>query len=408
MTQKLRSLHEMDYSLLTLIIGLQIFGVIMLFSASYGLDYYEHDSITSTISSQIIWIALGLIIMMITANINYRFWRDYSLLFTAVLLLVLGGTFLFADPINNAKRWIRIGSYTVQPSEFAKVTTTIYIAHWLSSKGEKIRDINYGLIPFALLVGFLVSLIVLEPDLSTSLVIVITAVAMFVIAGADVVQLGILLSLFGGVAVLTVNFVDYAHNRFTWFLESFTNPLHSEQLQIRLGAQALYEGGWFGNGLASAGVQYMIPAQRSDSIFAIVGYELGIVGCLLLIVLFLFFAWRGVRIALQAEDAFGTLLASGITAWIITQAFIHMAVVLAMFPNTGLPLPFFSDGGSSTVANLAAMGILLNISRAGRGGINVEALPALGGRNRRSRVSNTRSRRRPQKKGATTYARKRR
>lgn len=410
MKQHASTTAELDYTLLILIIGLQAFGLIMMFSSSYPTSFVTFKGNFMLIAlKQLLWVGLGLTSMVIAMNIDYRFWQKSALPLTILILVALTAVLFFGKEVNNSTRAIGIGPMDFQPSEFAKITTSFYIAAWITSKGDRIRDVGYGLIPFSVILGLLVSLIIIEPDLSTSLVIVVAALAMFIIAGADIFQIGFIFGLFGLVAALLVSQFSHAQDRIRLFAEAFSNPFQSSSPQIKNGIMALYEGGWFGKGLAASEYKHgAIPLVHSDSIFAIIGEELGIIGGLIIILLFLFFAYRGVRTALHAQDAFGTLLAVGITSWIVGQAFLNIAVVTATFPYTGIPLPFFSYGGSSTLANLTAMGILLNISRNGRGGFNLNANPRLWRRNRRSRVSDTHRGRSPQKSGATAYARNKR
>ena len=216
-----------------------------------------------------------------------------------------------------------------------------------------------------MLLGLLVGLILAQPDIDTAMMITFTAMAMFFIAGADLLQLAILCLLgvisFAGVIMLSA----HARERIQIFVSSVANPIQTQNFHLREAIYALVEGGVFGQGLANSVHKLPggLPAVHSDSIFAVVGEELGLVGTLLIVALFLFFAYRGTRIATRAPDTFGMLLAFGITTWLVLQAFINMAVITATFPLSGLPLPFFSYGGSSTVINLAAVGILLNISQ---------------------------------------------
>ena len=240
----------------------------------------------------------------------------------------------------------------------------IYIADWLSSKGEQIRKVSYGLIPFAILLGVITGLIVLQRDLGTAVMIGTTALAMFFIAGGNLFQI-LLSGILGGATLyLLITRSSYRMARLTAFLD----PLNSDPLgngyQIRQILIALGSGGLTGLGLGASRQKFgYIPASHTDGIFAILGEELGLIGALAVIGLFAFFAYRGFRIALTAPDAFGTVLASGITCSLIFQAIINMGVVTASLPFTGIPLPFISFGGSSLVVSMASVGLLLAVSR---------------------------------------------
>lgn len=398
---------EFDYILLVLVALLMGFGLVMLFSASYAFSYYsyEHDSLY-IFSHQLLWTAIGLAAMIVMLNINYRTWRHWAIPIMGVTLLTLVAVLILGSERFGATRQFQNGSY--QPSEIAKITIIIYIAAWLSSKGKNLRKVSYGLIPFAVLIGLLVGLIVIQPDISTSLLIALTALAMFFIAGADLIQIGILTAMGGMTFGLVITQSVHAQERIRDFLASFPDPLNSPDYHIREAILALVQGGWFGTGLSESIHKYpptAIPAVHSDSIFAIVGEELGLIGSLFVVALFFFFAIRGIRIALRATDSFGTLLAFGITTWLVLQAFINIAVITATFPFTGLPLPFFSYGGSSTLANLAAIGILLNISRGGQSGIDLHARFSLWRRNRRSRLPDSNGRGHTQGRRSGSFAR---
>jgi cell division protein FtsW len=252
----------------------------------------------------------------------------------------------------------------VQPSELRKLALIIYIADWLSSKGEQIRRVSYGLIPFAILLGFITGLIVMQRDLGTATLIAITAMAMFFIAGGNLGQI-ILSGLLGSMTfVLLVTRSAYRLARIVTFLDPLGSDPLGKSYQIRQVLIALGSGGLTGLGLGASRQKFgYIPASHTDGIFAILGEELGLVGCLVVVGLFGFLTYRGFRIALAAPDAFGTVLASGITCSLVFQAIVNIGVVTATLPFTGIPLPFISFGGSSLVTSMASVGLLLAISR---------------------------------------------
>lgn len=378
---------EFDYTLLVLIAILIGFGLIMVFSASYAFSYVNTNNALYFFLRQVIWTALGVIAMIIMLSIDYRSWRNLALpimIFTIallVLVLIIGQT-----RFGSVRQFFE-GSG--QPSEFAKISIIIYVAAWLTTRKQNLTQISYGLAPFAVLLGLMVSLIVAQPDLSTSILIAMTAMIMFFVAGAELIQVGLILLLSGVTFGVVIAFSGYAQERIQIFLQTIANPFNTTNFHLREAIYALVEGGIFGRGLANSVHKQPpgLPAVHSDSIFAVVGEELGLIGSLLVLALFFFFAYRGARIALRAPDDFGTLLAFGITTWLVMQALINIAVITATFPFTGLPLPFFSYGGSSTLANLAGVGILLNISRGGGGGIDLSAYSRFWRRDGRSRLS---------------------
>ncbi|NUQ39575.1 MAG: cell division protein FtsW [Caldilineales bacterium] len=379
--------HSLDYPLLILIAALIGFGLIMVFSASYAFAYVNTGNALHFFLRQVIWTVLGVIAMLAALSIDYRSWRALALpimIFTIGLLVLV---LIIGQVRFGAVRQFFEGSG--QPSEFAKVSIIIYIAAWLTSRKQNLTQISYGLAPFAVLLGLMVSLIVAQPDISTSMLITLTAVVMFFVAGAAWIQVGLTLLLAGLTFGVVITFSAHAQERIQIFLQTIVNPFNTTNFHLREAIYALVEGGVFGQGLANSVHKQPpgLPAVHSDSIFAVVGEELGLIGSLLVLALFFFFAYRGMRVALRAPDDFGTLLALGITTWLVSQALINIAVITATFPFTGLPLPFFSYGGSSTLANLIGVGILLNISRGGGGGIDLSAYSRFWRRDGRTRLS---------------------
>jgi len=353
--------HKYDYLLIVIIAALLILGLMMVYSATFALGYQLYGQPTYFFIRQLLWMGLGLMAMIITARVEYHAWRRWSVLIMAGALLLLGLVLTVGSDRFGGQRWLLNGS--IQPGELAKLAVIMYIADWLSSKGERIRNVTYGLIPFAILLGFVTGLIMLQPDFSTAVLIVVTAIAMFFIAGGDLWQMIASAVLGGTTFVLLVTRSDYRLAR----ISSFLNPVGDQlggNYQMRQILIALGSGGITGLGLGASRQKFgYIPASHTDGIFAILGEELGLVGCLLVIALFALLAYRGFRVAMAAPDAFGTVLAAGITCSLIFQAIINIAVVTATAPVTGMPLPFISFGGSSLVVSMTAVGLLLAISR---------------------------------------------
>ena len=324
-------------------------------------------------------------------------------------LLALMAVIVVGDTVYGATRTLFDGS--VQPSEPVKIVILIYVSTWLASKGDRIRQINYGLIPFGILMGIVTGLIVAQPNISTAILIVTTASIIFFLAGAELKQLVI----GGGIAMITFWVVitrsAYAQRRVSAYMASVLDPLQSPEWQITQASEAIVRGGPTGVGLGNS-IEKLpgnLPLSWSDNIFAIIGEEMGLIGTLLVILLFALLAYRGFRIASEAPDMFGSLLAVGITSLIVLQAIIHIAVAVAIAPPTGVTLPYISFGGSSLVTTMGATGILLNISRyrgaplalRPQGGLSYASFN-FGWRNRGTRLPGAGSRSTPKKSTSRT------
>jgi cell division protein FtsW len=366
-----RERHEPDYLLLVAAVALSAIGILMVYS-SLGHDAARYGSVFDAVTTQLGWGLLGGFALFVVMRIDYRYWRSFSVLGICIavilLLLVLGPRIPpLLEPIsaNGATRWLRIGGLpTFQPTELAKLAMVVFMAHWLATRGKQVGSFRHGMLPFVIMVGVIAGLVLLEPDLGTTGVLVLTAFAMFFVAGGGIWQLAMMLPA-GLVAVAGVIVMKpYMLRRVEVFIDPFKDQADAGYQTVR-GLYSLALGGISGQGLGVSqqptGLQ--VPAASNDFIFAVVGQEFGLIGGLTVILLFLLLAWRGMRVAMHAPDTFGGLLALGITAWLTFQAFINIAVVVSLIPMTGMPLPFLSDGGTSLVVVLIAVGILLSISR---------------------------------------------
>ncbi|MBN1937592.1 MAG: putative lipid II flippase FtsW [Anaerolineae bacterium] len=377
-----------DYVLVVIVAALCILGLMMVYSSTFDMAFLEYDNPNFFFHRQMIWMGLGAAAMIVLARIDYRLWQRWAILIMAGTLLMLGVVALAGNEKFGAARWLWNGS--IQPSEVAKISVVIYIAAWIASKGDKIRKITYGLLPFAILIGLVAGLILLQRDLSTAFLIAVTSGLMFFFGGADLLQL--FASLVFGLATFAfmIKQEPYRIER----IKSFLNPMADVQgsaFQLNQALMALASGGVFGLGLGGSQQKYgYVPALHTDTIVAIVGEELGLIGCLVLLGLFVFLAYRGFKIALDAPDAFGVLLAAGLTCSLIIQALVNIAMVTATLPYAGITLPFISYGGSSLLTSMASVGLLLSISR-GRRVIQGtrRASVDFGRRDRRARVSRT-------------------
>ena len=351
-----------DYLLIITIAALLIVGLMMIYSATFALGYQLYDQPTYYFIRQLLWTGVGLLVMIILARTEYHNWRRFSILLLTFTLLLLGMVLVIGQVRFGGQRWLFNGS--IQPSELSKLAIIIYIADWLSSKGEQIRRVSYGLIPFAILLGLITGLIVLQRSLSTAILIAATALAMFFIAGGNLWQILVTSILGGGTIFFLTTQSAYRLARVAAFLD----PINADPLdagyQIRQILIALGSGGITGLGLGASRQKFgYIPASHTDGIFAILGEELGLIGSLAVLGLFAFLAYRGFRVAMLAPDSFGRVLAAGITCSLIFQAIVNMGVVTASLPFTGVTLPFISFGGSSLVITMASAGLLLAVSR---------------------------------------------
>lgn len=363
---KKRRWGEIDFWLLATILLLVVIGVSSVYSASYNVAYFRTGDSGFYLFRQGMFAVLGIIAMIIVMQIDYHKYNNQRLMvlligFTIVLLIVV----LFMPPVNGARRWIDLGVTTVQPSEIAKYVVVLTLAKVLENKSHKMDKVSTLVVALGI-AGVFAGLVIIEPNMSIASVILIVSGVMIVMAGAKWSHIFTLL--IGGVAGLAamIAIAPYRMKRFTSFLNPWADP-KGDGYQLIQSLYALASGGILGVGLGNSRQKMMyIPEPHNDFIFAIIGEELGLIGCIALIAIYCFFIYRGFKVALRAKDTYGSLLAIGITSVIAVQAMVNIAVVTGSMPVTGVPLPFISYGGSALVFNLIAMGILLNISRQSR------------------------------------------
>ncbi|MFC1850030.1 putative lipid II flippase FtsW [candidate division CSSED10-310 bacterium] len=353
-----------DKFLLVIVLFLLAVGIIMIYSSSAIFAGEKFDDPNRFLLRQIAWTLLGLASLYVFLQWDYHKLPIviYAGLLVCLLSLITVLIPKFGVEINGARRWLSFGFINFQPSEFTKLILTLYFAFILAKKRERIQDFNYAILPLLVLISLYLLLIVLEPDLGTVIIIGIILFSMLFLAGARMSHLMVLvLGLLPFLYVLIWH-VGYRRERILAFLEPEKDPLNTG-FQVIQSKIAIGSGGTFGRGLGE-GVQklYYLPESHTDFIYSVLCEELGFIGGVTIIILFMLFIWRGMRIALHAPDYYGSLLATGITLMIGIQAFINMAVVMGIFPTKGLALPFISFGGSSLLSNLTATGILLNIS----------------------------------------------
>jgi cell division protein FtsW len=348
-----------DYKLFAAVGALLCFGLVMVYSASAAANYSDPSY---WFRRELLWVGLGLVAMFLTTSVTYDRWRHISVptLVGALLLLIL--VLVVGRKLNGGQRWLPLGPFTFQPSELAKLAFTLYIADWLARKGEQITSLMYGLVPFAILTGVVIFLVILQNDMGTAIIIGAFAVAMFFAAGASLVHLlPMAVSAAGAFALITFS-TPFRLSRLTSFLDPLS--CNNASYQVCHGLIALGSGGITGLGLgASRQKAGFLPNPWTDSIFAVIGEELGFIGCLVVLFLIATVAYRAFRAGRRAPEMYGSLLATGIACWIAIQSILNIGSVVAIIPFTGVPLPFISFGGSSLVTTMAAVGILLNISR---------------------------------------------
>jgi cell division protein FtsW len=361
-----RERHQPDYAILLTVVALAAIGILMVYSSSGVRSYINQDDTFAIVGPQILWAGIGLLVLVGVMRIDYRILRLASVpgYVFAVGLLALVFVPAFNRVVGGSARWLVLGPLpAIHPAEVAKLALIVYLAHWFANRGTKVSTFRSGTLPFLLITAPVVLLVFKEPDLGTTGVIGLTAFTMFFVAGASLWQFGAI-GVLGLGGVLLVGLQGYQLTRIRAFLDPWADPLGAGFHTIQ-GLLALGLGGILGSGLGEsklAGGLYL-PNAWNDFIFAIIGEEFGFLGAAAVIALFLVLAYAGVRTALRAPDTFGALLAAGITAWLCLQAFINIAVVVALMPVTGITLPFISAGGSSLVVSFAAVGILLSISR---------------------------------------------
>ena len=355
-----------DYLILGLVVGLVVIGLLMVYSSSFAVSLLAYDTANYFLLRQMMWAAIGLVLMLVLMQMDYRWLRSISPLL--MLLAIVGLTAVLVPGVglvrNGAQRWIAFGPLpAVQPSEFAKLALIIYVSAWLSGKKMHVRSFGQGFVPFVLMVGIVAGLILLEPDMGTAVVLVMVTVTLFFIAGASLTHLTALLGIGGVAAGVLIMAAGYRVDRITAFLSAEDDPsgvgYHTIQLLIGLGS-----GGIKGLGLGASRQKFFyIPNAHTDGVFAVVGEELGFIGAMGVLLLFAALVFRGFRVVLRSRDDFGALLATGIICWIAYQALINIGGISRAIPMTGIPMPFLSYGGSALAGLLAAVGILLSVSR---------------------------------------------
>lgn len=360
MARTLRS-DKMLFTATLLLVGISL---VMVYSASAVLALESREASGYFLVRQFVWAVIGFGLLLVAMRVDYHRLREPAVIWTllGVTIAALLAVFLF-EPRNNTYRWLSIGGLSVQPSEVAKLVAIVFAAALLERRMHRVNDVRYALLPVGVVTLGLALLIVLQPDFGTSVVLVTVVLSIIFAAGLSYRYVfGTMLVLLP-TAMLLILMWPYRRARFFAFLwpEAYADSVGYQLMQSLI---AIGSGGIFGRGLME-GVQklYYVPEAHTDFIYAVVGEELGLVGTTLILVCFSVIAWRGLRAALLAPDRFGSLMAIGLTMMVAVQAFMNLSVNIGLMPTKGIPLPFVSNGGSSLLVNLVAMGILLNISQ---------------------------------------------
>ena len=358
--------HKPDFLLIIVILLLVVFGLVAIASASSVVSHDQFGDNLAMLKNQLTHgVLIGLVAFITFAIIPYSFWKRVNLILLIVTLVLLAAVFIpqLGFQFGGAQRWINLGFFSFQPSELAKLTMILFFAAWLDKRGKGIRDFATGVVPFLLILGVVITLIILQPDLGTLSVIAATAIAMFFVAGARPWHLVAIFASAIALLGLAIRIEPYRLARFTVFLNPAADP-EGIGYQINQALLAVGSGGLFGQGLGQSRQKYnYLPEPAGDSIFAVMAEELGFLRISLVVLTFLTLGYLGFSVSRRAKDNFGKLLAVGITTWFVAQAFINIGALIGLLPLTGIPLPFISFGGTAIVVSMAAAGILVNVSR---------------------------------------------
>jgi cell division protein FtsW len=361
--QPLFSSFKLDYVLLLVTLALLVFGLVMVYSSSWNFSMIRYDTPGAAVERQAMWGMAGIVAAAFCLLLDYHIYRKLAVPIISITILLLLLVLIFPSGAVDTRG--TLFGRSVQPSELAKIAIVIYLSVWLYSKRENLQNVSFGLIPLALIVGAVGGLIFLQPDISAALSIILLGGLLFFMANSEIRQIILLVLLVLIVGGLIIFISTNGRTRIIEYWNGLQD-ISSASDHIRFSLRAIVEGGWFGKGLGKGSVKVIgLPVAWTDSIYAVIAEELGLVGAFAVLGMYLVFLWRGIRIAHRAPDDLGKLLAGGITCWIIFEAVINIGVMVNIVPFAGNPLPFISTGGSSLLTSLAAVGILLNISRHG-------------------------------------------
>jgi cell division protein FtsW len=367
---KTKSAPGLNFDVILILVTITLigFGLLMMHSASWdaSLELTDGDpelerSPTYLFFRQLRWLALGFVAMIIFAWMDYHKWHFLSIVAMLVSIALLLAVLAFGEEYDGVRRSFSKGS--VQPSELAKIVVVIYLAVWLYAKRDQLSYLGFGLVPLAAIVGIMGGLILSQPDLSAAAMVFILGGLMYYLAGSDALQTAALFLIAGVSGFIILRFNPINNNRIQVFVEGWNDILASSD-HVMHSLVAFVRGSWFGVGVGRGTTKLTtLPFAHTDSVFAVVGEEIGVLGASFLVILYALLFWRGLVIARRAPDGLGSLLAAGLTMWITLEAYINMGSLLGLMPFAGNTLPFFSIGGSSLVMSMSALGIVFNVSR---------------------------------------------
>ena len=347
--------------LLTVVV-LLVFGLLMVYSASWDFSLLMGRESTYIFSRQVLWVGLGIGAAIIASFIDYHYYEKLIVPIGLGTLVLLFAVIIVNTGTGGEATRMLFGS-SIQPSEMAKAVIIIYLSFWLSNRKDSINDFHVALIPLIFILGITFSLIMMQPDLSAALTVILLGGILFFLAGGDwkIIIMVLVLALLVGIPLIYVYPTGRA--RINSYLTSLDNPLESSY-HIQRTLEAVVKGGWFGVGIGQADTKFTgLPLAPTDSIFAVIAEETGIIGGFLMVLLYTIMIWRGFVIAKNASDQLGSLIAFGLTIWIGLEALMNMAVIVGLLPFTGNALPLISAGGSSMLVSLTSIGIIMNVSR---------------------------------------------
>ena len=352
-----------DVPLLLVVIALILFGMLMVYSASADYSFQVYGSQSYIFLRQLRWMGLGGLIMVFLSFLDYHYWKKLALPLMGGAILALVAVLIIQDTRLGSVRSLFRGS--VQPSELAKFGIVIYLSVWLHNRRELLKNIYWAMIPLSVIMGIVGGLIALQPDLSAVVTIGLLGTLMFFLAGGSLkhflfmMAVGVLV----GVVVMKSGLFPTGPDRMNSFLAGLKDPLQYSE-HVRRSLEAFMKGGWVGVGIGKSQTKLNgLPFPHTDSVFAVVGEETGVLGAGLLVVLYLLLMWRGWTISRKATDGLGMILAGGLTFWLTMEALINMLVMVGLLPFAGNALPFISSGGSNLIVVMSSIGVLMNVSR---------------------------------------------
>jgi len=360
---KTHTIHlPFDVPMLLTVVVLLVIGLLMVYSASWDFSLLMGRESTYIFGRQVLWVGLGIGVAIIASFIDYHFYEKLIVPIGLGTLVLLFAVIIVNTGRGDGSTRMLFGS-SIQPSEMAKAVIIIYLSFWLSNRKDSINDFQIALVPLILILGITFSLIMMQPDLSAALTVLLLGGILFFLAGGDwkIIIMVLVLALLVGIPLIYIYPTGRA--RINSYLTSFDNPLESSY-HIQRTLEAVVKGGWFGVGIGQADTKFTgLPLAPTDSIFAVIAEETGIIGGFLMVLLYTIMIWRGFVIAKNASDQLGSLIAFGLTIWIGLEALMNMAVIVGLLPFTGNALPLISAGGSSMLVTLTSIGIIMNVSR---------------------------------------------